>query len=216
VTNIIDLVNLVSFALTIQSKIILYLLAATSVLFVGLILILLLKRHLKTVTKDNLTTEKRRQLLRHASFGLLWASVGLTLASAIAISQTTSAMGFVTQDETVSAFQITAGKTLSVLQWLIFSFSALFSAGVSSIFPKQGGVIGSAGNGMAMDDGSIYPAPPLHLLSKRCHNRLLLFEIQWTIRRRWSATRTLTRRFWVVSIKNVLYYFWELRVHIQN
>jgi hypothetical protein len=87
VTNIIDLANLVSFALTIQLKIILYLLAATSVLFVvGLILNLLLKRHLKTVTKDNLTTEKRRQLLRHASFGLLWASVGLALASAIAIS----------------------------------------------------------------------------------------------------------------------------------
>ncbi|KAF2801401.1 uncharacterized protein BDZ99DRAFT_483789 [Mytilinidion resinicola] len=39
----------------------------------------------------------------------------------------------------------TAGKALSILQWLVFVFSALFDAGISSVFKKQGGVIESAG-----------------------------------------------------------------------
>jgi hypothetical protein len=123
----------------------------------------------KSTTKSQRNGRSRTNSMRRASLALLWVSVGLALASALSISQTTAAMEFVTQIETVSIIQITAGKTLSVLQWLTFSFSTLFAAGVSSIFKKQGGVIESAestGSGMAMGggemtlgDGGVPPAP---------------------------------------------------------
>ncbi|KAF2476082.1 uncharacterized protein BDR25DRAFT_350369 [Lindgomyces ingoldianus] len=137
--------ELLTFALTLQSKIILYLLAPAGVLLViDLVLIMLLKRHLKA--KLTTKAEKRRKSLRRSTLVVLWTSVGLALASAMATSQTTAAMEFVTRTERVSSVQITAGKTLNVLQWLIFSFSSLFAAGISSIFKKHGGTVRSAGS----------------------------------------------------------------------
>ncbi|KAF2803696.1 uncharacterized protein BDZ99DRAFT_481699 [Mytilinidion resinicola] len=161
-----DPMGLVSLALNIQSKIILYLLAAAGVLFLnGMILTLLLKRQLKASTKDNAIALKRKKMLRSASLTTIWISVGLVLASSIAISQATGAMAFITQRDTVSTIRITAGKTLSVLQWLTFSFSLIFAVGISAIFQKQGGVIESAGSTgpprpMAAVGGPPPPPPP--------------------------------------------------------
>ncbi|KAF2462935.1 uncharacterized protein BDR25DRAFT_195266, partial [Lindgomyces ingoldianus] len=133
--------DLVFFAFTLQSKIILCLLAAAGVLLViGLLVALILKRHLKATQTGNSNTEKRRQSLRLAALAIIWTSVGLALASAITISQVTATMQYVTQMGSVSTIQITAGQILNVLQWLIFSLSALFAAGISSIFKRQGGV----------------------------------------------------------------------------
>jgi hypothetical protein len=136
--------EMLAFALTLQSKIILYLLAPAGVLLViDFLLIMILKRNL--TAKATKKAEKRRQSLRRSTLVVLWTSIGLALASAIATSQTTAAMEFVTRMERVSSVQFTAGNTLTVLQWLIVSFSSLFAAGISSIFKKHGGTAKSAG-----------------------------------------------------------------------
>jgi hypothetical protein len=163
-------------ALTIQSKIILYFLAAAGVLyFLGLVFLLLLKRTLKALPQTNAAietgakAERRKGTLRLAAFTSVWFSVGLALASAISIHQTISAMELISHIENVSSVQITAGKALDVLQWLAFAFSAVFAVGISLIFRKNGGVIESVGSagppgmGMAMAGGggvSMAPPPP--------------------------------------------------------
>lgn len=158
--------KLLGFALTIQSKITMYLLAGAGVLyFIALVLVLMLKRHFKASQKDKAISEKRRRSLRRSSLLIVWMSVGFVLASALSITQTTGAMAFVTQMESTSDVKIKAGKALVVLQWLIFAVSALFAAGVSGIFRKEGGSIGSAGSsqrpgGMGGGMGGGVPPPP--------------------------------------------------------
>ncbi|KAF2815585.1 uncharacterized protein BDZ99DRAFT_565552 [Mytilinidion resinicola] len=163
-SDVSDSKELVSFALTVQSKIILYLLAVAGILLViGLLLVLLLKRHFKAAQTGKMNAESRRQSLRRATLTAIWTSVGLALASALTVSQVTAAMEYITKVESVSTIQITAGTALSVLQWFIFSLSALFAAGISSIFKKQGGFIelaGSAAQGMSAGVG-MKAMPPL-------------------------------------------------------
>lgn len=154
---------MVSFALTLQSKILPGLLAGAGVLFaISLFFIVLLKKNFKEVTKDNTIASRRRHFLRHASLTTIWLSVSFSLASATSINQTMNAMAYITQAEG-SNVRITAGKTLNVLQWFAFASSALFAAGVASIFTREGGMIQSTGpmESQIPNYPCDIPAPPL-------------------------------------------------------
>ncbi|KAF2475406.1 uncharacterized protein BDR25DRAFT_201735, partial [Lindgomyces ingoldianus] len=120
--------HVLSMALDIQSKIIIYLLAVAGVLFaISLFFISLLKGHFRMAGIENVNAGKRIQMLRKVSMMTMWGSVAFALASAISINQATSAMEFITRVDSSSSIEITAGKTLNILQWLLFAFSTLFA-----------------------------------------------------------------------------------------
>ncbi|KAF2470848.1 uncharacterized protein BDR25DRAFT_196405, partial [Lindgomyces ingoldianus] len=122
------LASMISLALTIQSRVMPAFIAGAGVMFtISIFFVVLLKRDFKTVAKGNTTAARRRQFLRKALFTVSWLSVSFSLASAIAVNQTTNGMAFVTQTE-VSSVRITTGTALNVLQWLAFTSSALFAA----------------------------------------------------------------------------------------
>ncbi|KAF2816371.1 uncharacterized protein BDZ99DRAFT_458250 [Mytilinidion resinicola] len=124
----------------------------------GVVALVVLKLSLKSSPKDQLAVEKKRQRTRTIMLGFVWMSAGFALASAISVNQVTSAMDFVTENESVSTIHITAGKTLIGLQWATFSISVLFAGGILAMIKKEGGVIQSAGS--ARSAGSAGSAPP--------------------------------------------------------
>ncbi|KAF2110425.1 hypothetical protein BDV96DRAFT_604001 [Lophiotrema nucula] len=95
---------------------------------------------------ENVSAGRRSKMQRKVSMMTMWSSVAFALASAISINQATSAMEFITRVDSSLSIEITAGKTLNILQWLLFAFSTLFAAGVSSIFTREGGTIRSTGS----------------------------------------------------------------------
>ncbi|KAI9711740.1 MAG: hypothetical protein M1820_001885 [Bogoriella megaspora] len=135
--------TLIPVALTIQTKIILCLPAVSGVLFaLALICVTLLKRHLKTT--GNASATRQRRWFKRAAMNTSWSSVAFSLASVVALHQTTSALAYTT-NVISSEVHMRSGVALRVLGWLAFSFSALFAFGVSTIFKVQDGTIKSAG-----------------------------------------------------------------------
>jgi hypothetical protein len=73
-------------------------------------------------------------------------STAFALASAVSFDQTTNAVAFISQvDMSAASVRAVAGRTLSILQWLVLGCLVLFGLGVSSIFAKEGGTIYSTG-----------------------------------------------------------------------
>jgi hypothetical protein len=132
------LTAMISLALTLQSKFLIPFLAGAGLLFtISLVFVALTELHVRKARIYNTQAAKYRDSLRQASCTLTWLSVALALASATMITQTTNALAYMTQLES-SKVNITAGTTLNVLQWLAFAFSALFAAGIPTIFAKEG------------------------------------------------------------------------------
>ncbi|KAF1847282.1 uncharacterized protein K460DRAFT_414062, partial [Cucurbitaria berberidis CBS 394.84] len=154
------LASIISLTLAIQSKIIPALIAGAGVLFtISLFVVVLLNRDFKQIGKSNPTRAKRRQVLRKALFATLWPSVAFSLASAMSVHQTTSALAYITRAE-ASTIEITAGTTLNVLQWLAFASSALFAVATLGISSTQHQTIPSAGSTTPGDPGLPPPPPP--------------------------------------------------------
>jgi hypothetical protein len=140
------LLSLFSLALVLQTKIILWVLAsAGGFFFIGLILLALLKRHIKRLAIYPTSTSGPR--LNKSLSTVMWTSLGLAVASAVSVNQTTAALQFTTTESTTSEIQILAGTTLGVLQWLVVGFSAIFVLGISSMFTVEGRMVQYAGSG---------------------------------------------------------------------
>jgi hypothetical protein len=149
-------------ALVLQTKVIISLLAGAGVLFLfGILLLVLLKRNLKSTS--NVNARIRRKRMRTGLYSIVWLSVGLAVASATSIDQTTSALQYTTNTVIDSGTRIKTGTTLRVLQWLIVVFSTVFALGLSTMFKTQGGDIHSGGieMGNAKFAHSATPPPPL-------------------------------------------------------
>ncbi|KAF2800777.1 hypothetical protein K505DRAFT_355342 [Melanomma pulvis-pyrius CBS 109.77] len=168
-TSLNDLTSMVSVAHKLQTTYILALLAGAGALFtLALFSVALLKRDFKLVSK-NQSSSKRKDRLRQASLTTIWLSVAFVFASATATDEAVNALAFTSQVETSTlSVNITAGKTLSALQWLAFASSVLFAVAISAIFKKEGGTIHSTGStklavaaGNSMPSRGI-PPPPSH------------------------------------------------------
>jgi hypothetical protein len=101
----------------------------------GCALCFLLKRLIKA---PNMLAVNRRQRLQLTMSGSSRTSVGFVLASTISIDQTTSALQYNTNSVLIPSIQISTGPALRTLQWLIVSFSTLFSLGLASISRTPG------------------------------------------------------------------------------
>ncbi|KAK1760383.1 Ca2+ regulator and membrane fusion protein Fig1-domain-containing protein [Echria macrotheca] len=143
-----ELKDLVSTALDLQSQIFISILAgSTFAFFVGLIFLFLYKRDL---AKPNPSKPRRSALFRRATYGLIYLSVGLVFAAALATTETADALQFASRATDTPKILMHAGRTLQVLQWMAFGFSTLFALTVPVLvkpravggvgFPKGGDV----------------------------------------------------------------------------
>lgn len=143
------------------------LLAPVGCFFVlSLILLTLLQRALKKT--GNSTAASRLMWLQQATIMLTWISVGIATASAVAMTESTSALQFVTNHGSGADALMNAGTMLQSLQWIIVSLSILYSLGVSSMFRTVGGSFGGVQTkglpdmeGMGLVPPPMPPLPPL-------------------------------------------------------
>jgi hypothetical protein len=155
------IIALFALALVLQTKVIICLLAGAGVLFLfGILFLVLLKRNLRSAF--NVSANIRRKRMRTGLYSTVWLSVGLAVASATSIDQTTSALQYTTNTVIDSGSRIKTGTTLRVLQWLIVVFSTVLALGLSTMFKTQGGDIHSGGieMGNAKFAHSSTPPPP--------------------------------------------------------
>ncbi|KAI1399434.1 Ca2+ regulator and membrane fusion protein Fig1-domain-containing protein [Hypoxylon fuscum] len=148
-----DMVELLSIAKIIQTKIFYPLLAASAGLFgLSIVALLLLKRYIKSIVPN---AEPKKKRLRLALSILRQYAFATALAAAFSTTQGTGALNFSTTvlAKSASHITITAGAPVHGLQWTIvallvvmhYSVSALFSpasggGGPPNFFPQPGGL----------------------------------------------------------------------------
>jgi hypothetical protein len=127
--NDLSTVTLYDFAFHIQSNVFTLLPVASGVFFflsfLGLIYtqIILVREHTKTQCKNN------RKIFKW----VVWGSMALTIAVAAGSQQAADALQWV-GDNGMGRLEIKSGSTLLGLQWVIVTFSLLFSVGSSWIY----------------------------------------------------------------------------------
>jgi hypothetical protein len=135
--------DIVGLARRLQAKYVLGLFAGAGSLFlINLFAIAALRWDAKYPV-TNKVSSNRYENFRKTAVVTVWSSVAFALASAASLDQTANALTFVTRlDPTISGITIVAGRTLSVLQWIVFGFSVIFGVGIVSIFPPSKGGMG--------------------------------------------------------------------------
>jgi hypothetical protein len=145
-----EVAGLLPTALSLQGNIFLPLLAAAGALFMlGLIFFALFnwtsKRATATSTGSSTNT---LQIYKKILMTSLWSSVGLAIASAVSITETSAALQFWTVDVPRSNILVSSGTGMQVLQWFVASLSVLFtlavtfliSASEAGTLPGPGGI----------------------------------------------------------------------------
>lgn len=122
---------LFSLALMLQTKFVLCTLVAAGALF--LLAVFSFSLLLRLDKSPNSKAGKRKQRLQKVLSVTLWGSLGLSLASALATDETTSALQYMTSSAFISSIQISTGLALRVLQWFIVGLSTLFGIGATSM-----------------------------------------------------------------------------------
>ncbi|KAF2427259.1 hypothetical protein EJ08DRAFT_699709 [Tothia fuscella] len=102
----------------------------------ALLLQVLLKRQWKS-SNYNTKGMKRQESIRIYTTALLWMSVAASLASTVGVVQASGALQHATREGLAGSIIVEAGIALQTMQWLIFSFSALFSTGVYLMFSRS-------------------------------------------------------------------------------
>ncbi|KAF2111179.1 hypothetical protein BDV96DRAFT_603303 [Lophiotrema nucula] len=156
---------LLSTALTLQSKVLISVIAGAEAMFViGLIFVVLLKRICRAVPTNNAAQNQKRLFLRSVALMAIWSPVAFALAAALSVNQATSALAYITRVQDAPELQVAAGETLVVLQYLAFAITALFAIGISGIFTREGGQIRSSGSTKSYPGSNIgvgqMPGPP--------------------------------------------------------
>ncbi|KAH9998541.1 hypothetical protein F4779DRAFT_164925 [Xylariaceae sp. FL0662B] len=120
--------------------------------------LLLLKRSLKKPEPNN---PSRPKLFRTAAMLLGRFAFALTLASAVATTQTANALGFATSQSLggTGIIRLSPGVTLQILQWLIVGISVLFQLSLSSMFNIDGKV--NAAGILPLPVSAVTAGPPV-------------------------------------------------------
>jgi hypothetical protein len=160
--NTSSLLSMISSALVLQTRVLNVLVIASVLFILSLASLALLKLSLKSRS----TRPQRTTLYKLNTVSTLWLSTSLALAAALSTTQTFNVLQYSTTLLNTSEIKMTPGVALQVLQWLAFSFSAVFALGVSSMFRgvevgvkavrhdmEKGGMNPVGGGGMA-------PPPP--------------------------------------------------------
>ena len=154
-TTSIELEQLFSLALSLQRIIPPLLSVGCALFFIGILSLAELKRRMWRSQLQE--AQKMRSLPIEYTLAMMWGSAAFGLVSAASVDLTATGLQFVTSTLANSSISVTAGIALVVLQWLAFSFSAIFVLGIYSILRREGGTSSkSAGGGSA----EIPPPPP--------------------------------------------------------
>ena len=161
-----EVAGLLPAALSLQGNIFLPLLAVAGALFMlGLIFFALFnwttKRATTTSTESSTNTLQTYKKILMTS---LWSSVGLAIASAVSITETSAALQFWTVDVPQSNILVSIGTCMQVLQWFVASLSVLFTLAVTSLISaiEAGTLPGPGGTGFAQKStmGGVKPPMP--------------------------------------------------------
>ncbi|KAF1937532.1 hypothetical protein EJ02DRAFT_51053 [Clathrospora elynae] len=154
---------LISSALALQSKVLNVLVIASVLFTLSLASLALLKLSLKSRS----TRTHRTTLYKPITVSTLWLSIALALAAALSTTQTFGVLQYSTTLLNTSELKVMPGVALQVLQWLAFSFSAVFTMGVSSMFKSVevgvkavGGDVEKGGMNPVGGGGGGMPPPP--------------------------------------------------------
>jgi hypothetical protein len=151
--------ELLDVGLSLQKSFFVPLLAAGGVVFlIGTIAVAQLKRNIKT-NKSGDAMERRRSYKSYA-IAFIWLSVAISLASTLGVVVGTGVLQYAVNAINGSSITFQAGSTLQVLQWLIFSFSALFATGIAIMFHRLSGGLGGISDDFGDSGLSFPPLPP--------------------------------------------------------
>lgn len=146
--------HLLSIASIVQAKLFPCLLAGAGVVF--FCCFVALKRSFK---KPNPNRPSRPKLFQTATVVLGGIAVALSLASAVATTQTAGALDFATSSVMgCDNIRLVPGVPLQILQWLIVGFSVLFQLAISSMFRVGGSVVAAGPLPLPASAGP--PGPP--------------------------------------------------------
>ncbi len=152
-----EVAGLLPAALSLQGNIFLPLLAAAGALFMlGLIFFALFNWTSKrAATTSTGSSTSKLETYKKILMTSLWSSVGLAIASAVSITETSAALQFWTVDIPRSNILVSIGTGMQVLQWFVASLSVLFTLAVTSLISasEAGTLPGPGGMG--------FPAKPM-------------------------------------------------------
>ncbi|KAK0720112.1 Ca2+ regulator and membrane fusion protein Fig1-domain-containing protein [Lasiosphaeris hirsuta] len=141
----VDVKDLITTALDLQSQIFISILAGAAFLFaVGIIFLFLFKRD---ASKPNAAKPLRSAIFRRGTYGLLYLSTALVFTTALATTETAGALQYASNATRNAPILMHAGRTLQVLQWMAFGFSTLFTLAVPILV--RPGVVAAIGKGEA-------------------------------------------------------------------
>jgi hypothetical protein len=122
---------------------------------------------LKLSLKSRSTRTHRTTFYKPNTVSTLWLSTALAFAAALSTTQTFGVLQYSTTLLNTSELKVMPGVALQVLQWLAFSFSAVFTMGVSSMFKSVevgvkavGGDVEKGGMNPVGGGGGRMPPPP--------------------------------------------------------
>lgn len=150
--------SLFQFSLILQSKLLLWLLAVSGLLFViGLVLNLVeVLKIAKQKYGQNAQKMASRERLKRISRTTNWSSTALALAATVGITQATCSLQFMS-DAFPSSINVERGTASQALHWLVVSFSFIITVGKTIVRPRKGAVKSGASGAPAVGAA---PSPP--------------------------------------------------------
>ncbi|RDL31141.1 uncharacterized protein BP5553_09930 [Venustampulla echinocandica] len=163
-TDITRVSGLFSAALPLQTKVFLPLLAAAGSFFLlGVAFLMIFKWSAKR-SRSSLTdmSTKRQELYRRGLTSFVWASVGLAIASAVSITESSAALQYWSANVSRSSITASAGMAMQVLQWMFVGLSVIFALAVTSMLKaaESGALLGPGGNGLPPKPVATRMPPP--------------------------------------------------------
>lgn len=132
--------DLLTTGLALQRKIYLPLLAVAGFFFlIGVVFFTFFKWTTKRqLANPNSPSAKQLQFYKRVTLGSLWASIGLSLASAVSTTEVSTTCQLWSVEVAKSSIFASAGIALQVLQWLVVGLSVLFALATTSILSDTG------------------------------------------------------------------------------
>ncbi|KAF8861441.1 hypothetical protein BDZ45DRAFT_740212 [Acephala macrosclerotiorum] len=134
-TTSIELEQLFSWALSLQRIIPPLLSVRCALFFIGVLFLAELKRRMWR--SQHQRVQRSPSLSIMYTLAIIWGSTAFGLVSAVSVELTTAGVQSVTSILASSSISLTAGIAVVVLQWLAFSFSAIFALGLHSILRTE-------------------------------------------------------------------------------
>ncbi|CAG8977083.1 hypothetical protein HYALB_00005791 [Hymenoscyphus albidus] len=129
-------VTLFNLASHIQSKVFVFMLAVSAVIFLSSFVVLIALQFDIMRNSSSSAAYKRRFFLKKGFKNLVWISVGLNIAVSAGAQQAAEALQWLS-DVRNGELLITSGATLLGLQWAIVAFSMIFALGSRLIYNQK-------------------------------------------------------------------------------